>query len=159
VLPPRSSIKKTECYRAVSSVFELAEANTREPNMRRHPTQKSYQLVATFALLAAAITLFDATDAAAQPYYYQPSPGYYQNDTAAGTVTGGALGAVTGAIIGGKDNRGEGALVGLGVGALTGNLLGRSKDRADEVRAVYGATAVGQLNQQAAAQAVTNYDL
>src|SRR6185295_18096593 len=48
---------------------------------------------------------------------------------------------------------------GAGVGAVTGNLLGRSKDQADERRAANGALAVGQLNQQAAAQAVTNYDL
>ena len=60
---------------------------------------------------------------------------------------------------GGKKNRGEGALIGAGVGALTGNLLGRNKDRVDEQRAAYGAARVGQLNQQVAAQAVTNYDL
>lgn len=111
------------------------------------------------ACLAAAILLIVAGNASAQPYYYQPPPSYYHNDTAAGTVAGGALGAVTGALVGGKDNRGEGALIGLGVGALTGNILGRSQDRADEQRAAYGAAAVGQLNQQAAAQAVTNYDL
>jgi hypothetical protein len=92
-------------------------------------------------------------------YYYQPSPDYYQNDTAAGTVVGGAFGAVTGAIVGGRKDRGEGALIGAGVGALTGNLLGRAKDRSDEQRAAAGAVAVSQLNQQAAAQAVTNFDL
>jgi hypothetical protein len=94
-----------------------------------------------------------------QPYYYQPAPDYYHNDTATGTVAGGALGAVSGAIIGGKKNRGEGALIGAGIGAITGNLMGRSKDRADEQRAAVGATAVGRMNQQAAATAVTNYDL
>lgn len=94
-----------------------------------------------------------------QPYYYAPPPSYYQNDTAGGTIVGGALGAVTGAVIGGRDNRGEGALIGAGVGAVTGNLLGRAQDRADEARAAHGSQYVGQLNQQAAAQAVTNYDL
>ena len=52
---------------------------------------------------------------------------------------GGAFGAVTGAIVGGRKDRGEGALIGAGVGALTGNLLGRAKDRADEQRAAAGA--------------------
>jgi hypothetical protein len=98
-------------------------------------------------------------DSARAQYYYQPSPDYYHNDTASGTIFGGAMGAVTGAIVGGKKDRGEGALIGAGVGALTGNLLGRSKDRADERRAAAGATYVGQMNQQAAATAITNYDL
>jgi hypothetical protein len=69
------------------------------------------------------------------------------------------LGAVTGAIVGGRKDRGAGALIGAGVGAVTGNLLGRSKDAADERRAAVGATTVGQLNAQAAATAVTNYDI
>ncbi|MEX0641231.1 MAG: glycine zipper domain-containing protein [Pirellulales bacterium] len=109
--------------------------------------------------LAAACVLAEFDGAHAQQYIYQPPPDYYQNDTAASTVVGGAFGAVTGAIIGGRKDRGEGALIGAGVGALTGNLLGRSKDRADEQRAAAGAAAVGQLNQQAAATAVTSYDL
>ena len=49
-----------------------------------------------------------------------PSYDYYRNDTVEGTVVGGAFGALTGAIIGGKKDRGEGALIGAGVGALTG---------------------------------------
>jgi uncharacterized protein YcfJ len=113
---------------------------------------------AVVALVSAASALIQ-TDRAGAQYYYQPAPDYYHNDTASGTVAGGALGAVSGAIIGGKKNRGEGALIGLGVGALTGNLLGRSKDRADEARTAYGAAAVGQMNAQANSAAVTNYDL
>jgi hypothetical protein len=111
------------------------------------------------AALAAALVAGDGRYANAQQYYYQPSRDYYHNDTASGTVLGGAFGAVTGAIVGGKKDRGEGALIGAGVGALTGNLLGRSKDRADERQAAFGAAAVAQANQQAAAMAVTNYDL
>jgi uncharacterized protein YcfJ len=94
-----------------------------------------------------------------QQYYYQPPRDYYHNDTASGTVMGGALGAVTGAIIGGRKDRGEGALIGAGVGALTGNLLGRAKDRTDERHAAYGAAAAAQATQQAAAMAVSNHDL
>lgn len=127
--------------------------------MRLQNIRKSYAVIAAVALLSVAITLSAFSEAPAQPYYYEPAPDYYHNDTAAGTFMGGAFGAVTGAIVGGKKNRGEGALIGAGVGAVTGNLMGRSKDRADEQRAAYGAATVGQLNQQAAAQAVTNYDL
>ena len=100
-----------------------------------------------------------ASQCAEGQYYYQPPPSYYQNDTAAGTVTGGASGAITGAIVGGHGHRGGGALIGAGVGALTGNILGRAQDRADEQCAAVGAATVANLNQQAAAAAVTNYDL
>lgn len=137
----------------------LAEANNRNTPMRRQNIRKSYPGVAATTLLSAAV-LFSAFRASyAQPYYYEPAPDYYHNDTAAGTFMGGAFGAITGAVVGGKKNRGEGALIGAGVGALTGNVLGRNKDRVDEQRAAYGAARVGQLNQQVAAQAVTNYDL
>jgi hypothetical protein len=115
----------------------------------------------TFVLVAllAAATLLSPTSSTHAQYYYVPSQDYYRNDTAEGTVLGGALGAITGAVVGGKKKRGEGALIGAGVGALTGNVLGRSKDQADESRAAAGAAAVAQANQYATAQAVTNYDL
>jgi hypothetical protein len=124
-------------------------------NARRTSRRFGFGIV----ILAAAVGLSPFDGAVGQQYYYQPSPDYYHNDTASGTFMGGALGAVSGAIIGGKKDRGEGALIGAGIGAVTGNLLGRSKDRADEQRAAAGAAAVGQMNQQAAAAAVTNYDL
>lgn len=111
------------------------------------------------SLFVAVCALGVLRDAAAQPYYYQPPPDYYQNDTLGGTFMGGALGAVSGAIIGGRGDRGEGALIGAGVGAIAGNLLGRAKDRSDTQQAAYGSTVVAQANQQAAAMAVSNYDL
>jgi hypothetical protein len=119
---------------------------------------KSYPAIPVLLLLIA-VTEIPIQSASAQPYYYQPAPDYYHNDTASGTFMGGALGAVTGAVIGGRKNRGEGALIGAGIGAVTGNLMGRSKDRVDEQRVAAGAATVGQLNQQVAAQAVSNYDL
>jgi hypothetical protein len=103
--------------------------------------------------------LFSGSGLTHGQYYYQPAPDYYRNDTAEGTVFGGALGAITGALIGGKKKRGEGALIGAGVGALSGNLIGRSKDEADAQRAAAGATAVAHANQRAAVRAVTNLDL
>ncbi len=116
----------------------------------------SRRLIVLIAVSVAAVVY--AQPATAQ-YVYQPAPDYYHNDTASGTFLGGAMGAITGAIIGGKHHGGQDALIGAGVGAVTGNLLGRSKDAQDDRRAAAGAAAVGQLNQQAAAMAVTNYDL
>src|SRR4051794_36851890 len=112
-----------------------------------------------FGLLVGVLAMAQVTPTEAQPYVYQPAPDYYHNDTASGTFLGGVMGAITGAVIGGRKHGGQDALIGAGVGAVTGNLLGRSKDRTDEQRAAAGQAAVNQLNQQAAATAVTNYDL
>ncbi len=122
------------------------------PNCQR---TGSHLLVAFLAMTM----LLSAVQSASAQYQYVPSRDYYHNDTAGGTVVGGALGAITGAIVGGKSKRAEGALIGAGVGAITGNVLGRNKDRADEARAAAGAASVARANQAVAAQAVTNYDL
>ena len=116
-------------------------------------------LKALLAVATVVVGLASAESATAQPYYYQPAPDYYHNDTASGTFLGGAMGAITGAVIGGRKHAGQDALIGAGVGAITGNLLGRSKDANDERRAAHGAAAVGQMNQQAMAIAVTDNDL
>lgn len=100
-----------------------------------------------------------AAPAAAQQYQYQPAPSYYQNDKAAGTVSGGAFGAITGAILGGRRNAGEGALIGAGIGALTGRVLGAQQDAIDEQRAATGYAMTAQANARAAQLAVTNADL
>jgi outer membrane lipoprotein SlyB len=113
-------------------------------------------LLATPGLLA---LLTSSEPSAAQQYYYQPPPSYYQNDTATGAVVGGGLGAVTGALVGGKDHRGGGALIGAGVGALTGGLIGNAADAADQRAAATGSAVVAQANAQVAALAVTNFDL
>lgn len=125
--------------------------------MRSLTFRKSIQAV--LVLATAVVGLACVEPAAAQPYYYQPAPDYYQNDTVSGTFLGGAMGAITGAVIGGRKHGGQNALIGAGVGAVTGNLLGRSKDANDERRAAQGAAAVGQMNQQAMAMAVTDNDL
>ena len=123
--------------------------------MNRKPTTFGSALM----VLTAALVFGRCENVAAQRYYYEPHPDYYHNDTASGTVAGAGVGAVTGAIIAGKKDREEGALIGAGVGALTGNLLGRSKDRADQRRAAMGAAMTARANQEAAARAVTDYDL
>jgi len=127
--------------------------------MLRRMSSKATTVSSVLTILTAAFAFGRLESASAQPYYYEPAPDYYHNDTASGTFMGGALGAVSGAIIGGKKDRGEGALIGAGVGALTGNLLGRAKDRSDEQRAAVGAAVTAHANQQAAAMAITNYDL
>ena len=50
------------------------------------------------------------------------------NNTAGGALAGGAIGAVSGAIIGGR-NAGAGALIGGAIGAITGGLIGNSMDQ------------------------------
>lgn len=111
------------------------------------------------AAMASLILGFSAVPAGAQQYYYQPSPGYYRNDTAEGTIVGGGLGALTGALIGGKKNWEGGALIGAGVGALTGRVIGSNRDRAEMRDVAVGSTVAAQANAQASAQAVSNYDL
>jgi outer membrane lipoprotein SlyB len=125
--------------------------------MRSVTFRKSHQAV--LALLTVGVGLASVETTSAQPYYYQPAPDYYHNDTVGGTFLGGAMGAITGAIIGGKKHAGQDALIGAGVGAVTGNLLGQAKDRNDSQRAAAGQAAVNQMNQQAVAMAVSDYDL
>lgn len=110
-------------------------------------------------LLSTAVVAALVPAAAAQQYYYQPPPSYYHNDTREGTVTGAGLGAITGALIGGKKNWEGGALIGAGVGALTGRAIGNARDNADAQQVAVGSSVAAQANAQVAANSVTNYDL
>jgi hypothetical protein len=56
------------------------------------------------------------------------TPGGYPDQTGTGALTGGAVGAMTGAVIGGR-HAGEGALIGGAIGAITGGLIGHSLDQ------------------------------
>ncbi|MEQ8210969.1 MAG: glycine zipper domain-containing protein [Lacipirellulaceae bacterium] len=114
----------------------------------------SKKVLLTFLVLS----LF-VSPTAAQQYYYQPNQGYYRNDTREGTIVGGGLGALTGALIGGSKNWEGGALIGAGVGALTGRAIGSAQDRADTQQVIVGNSIANQANAQAAATAVTNFDL
>lgn len=111
-----------------------------------------------FLLGTVALTTAIST-AAAQQYYYQPPPSYYHNDTREGTIGGAGLGAVAGALIGGKKNWEGGALIGAGVGALTGRAMGSARDNADAQQVAIGSSVAAQANAQVRANAVTNYDL
>jgi hypothetical protein len=114
------------------------------------------------ALLATpvAVSLLMAGPALAQQYQYAPAADYYRNDTTQGTLLGGGLGAVGGALIGDHNGKTtEGALIGAAVGAVTGNLFGRSKDARDQRVAQNGFASAANANAQAAAMAVTNFDL
>jgi outer membrane lipoprotein SlyB len=53
--------------------------------------------------------------------------------TATGALAGGAIGAASGAVIGGR-NAGAGALIGGAIGAITGGLIGHSMDQEEQAR-------------------------
>src|SRR5258706_2556721 len=62
------------------------------------------------------------------------NPDGTQNNTAGGALLGGAVGAITGAAIGGPRNGGAGALMGAAAGAIGGGLIGNSMDQEQNAR-------------------------
>jgi outer membrane lipoprotein SlyB len=62
------------------------------------------------------------------------NPDGSQNNTGTGALVGGAVGAFTGAVIGGPRHGGEGALIGAAAGALAGGLIGNSADQEQAAR-------------------------
>jgi outer membrane lipoprotein SlyB len=62
------------------------------------------------------------------------NPDGTQNNTGSGALIGGAMGAITGAAIGGPRNGGEGALIGAAAGVIAGGLIGNSMDQEQEAR-------------------------
>lgn len=62
------------------------------------------------------------------------NPDGTQNNTGTGALIGGALGALTGAAIGGGAHGGQDALIGAAVGVVGGGLIGNSMDREQEAR-------------------------
>ncbi len=62
------------------------------------------------------------------------NPDGTQNNTGSGALIGGAVGAISGAAIGGPQHGGEGALIGAGAGAVGGGLIGYSMDQQQQAR-------------------------
>ncbi|HWY31150.1 MAG TPA: YXWGXW repeat-containing protein [Candidatus Acidoferrum sp.] len=62
------------------------------------------------------------------------NPDGTQNHTGSGVLIGGAIGAITGAAIGGPNNGGAGALIGAAAGAVGGGLIGHSMDEEQNAR-------------------------
>lgn len=62
------------------------------------------------------------------------NPDGTQNNTGTGALVGGAMGALTGAAIGGHRHGGEDALIGAAAGALAGGLIGNLMDRDQQAR-------------------------
>ena len=56
------------------------------------------------------------------------------NNTGSGALIGGAMGALTGAAIGGRGHGGPDALIGAAAGALAGGLIGNSADQEQAAR-------------------------
>jgi len=71
-----------------------------------------------FAVAASAVVLTGCVD-----------PNGQQNNTGTGALIGGALGAITGAAIGGPRHGGEGALIGAAAGLVAGGAIGNSMDQ------------------------------
>jgi outer membrane lipoprotein SlyB len=62
------------------------------------------------------------------------NPDGTQNNTGSGALIGGAIGAITGAAIGGPRHGGEGALIGAAAGVIGGGLIGNSMDQEQQAR-------------------------
>jgi hypothetical protein len=78
------------------------------------------------------------------------------NNTEGGALAGGALGAGTGAVVGGATGHpGVGAAIGAGVGALTGGLIGHGIDESEKKQEAQIAAA----NAAAAARALQLTDI
>src|SRR4051812_12936990 len=56
------------------------------------------------------------------------------NNTGTGALAGGAIGAASGAMIGGPRNGGPGALIGGAIGAIAGSIVGNSMDEEQRER-------------------------
>jgi outer membrane lipoprotein SlyB len=76
-----------------------------------------------FAVAASAVVLTGCVD-----------PNGQQNNTGTGALIGGALGAITGAAIGGPRHGGEGALIGAAAGLIAGGTVGNSMDQEQQAR-------------------------
>jgi len=74
--------------------------------------------VSIFAVAATAVLLTGCVN-----------PDGTQNNTGSGALIGGALGAITGAAIGGPRHGGEGALIGAAAGLIAGGAVGNSIDQ------------------------------
>ena len=74
--------------------------------------------VSIFAVAASAVLLTGCVN-----------PDGTQNNTGSGALIGGALGAITGAAIGGPRHGGEGALIGAAAGLIAGGAVGNSIDQ------------------------------
>jgi outer membrane lipoprotein SlyB len=74
--------------------------------------------------LAASVIVFAGCE------YPNGNPNY----TGTGALSGGAVGAVSGAAIGGNQHGGEDALIGAAVGAVAGGLIGHSLDQQQQQR-------------------------
>ena len=76
-----------------------------------------------FAVAASAVVLTGCVD-----------PNGQQNNTGTGALIGGALGAITGAAIGGPRHGGEGALIGAAAGLIAGGAVGNSMDQQQQAQ-------------------------
>ena len=79
--------------------------------------------ILTFAVAVSAVVLTGCVN-----------PNGTQNNTGTGALIGGALGAITGAAIGGPRNGGAGALIGAAAGMIAGGTIGNSMDQQQQAQ-------------------------
>jgi len=101
---------------------------------------KTKLCLSIFAVATSAVLLTGCVD-----------PNGQQNNTGTGALIGGALGAITGAAIGGPRHGGEGALIGAAAGLVAGGAIGNSMDQQQqaELRAQSPQTYVRVVQGQA----------
>jgi outer membrane lipoprotein SlyB len=106
--------------------FECAAKFTVEVTKRlidEIQTMKTKLNLSIFAVAASAVVLTGCVD-----------PNGQQNNTGTGALIGGALGAITGAAIGGPRHGGEGALIGAAAGLIAGGAVGNSMDQQQQAQ-------------------------
>ena len=79
--------------------------------------------ISIFAVAASAVVLTGCVN-----------PNGTQNNTGSGALIGGALGAITGAAIGGSRHGGEDALIGAAAGMIAGGAVGNSMDQQQQAQ-------------------------
>jgi outer membrane lipoprotein SlyB len=84
-------------------------------------SMKTKTNILIFAVAASSVVLTGCVDPNGNP-----------DNTGTGALEGGAIGAVSGAIIGGPRNAGAGALIGAAAGLIAGGLIGHSMDQAQQ---------------------------
>jgi len=115
------SLGRRQLYRARWIFFECGHILLRLCLRIGFAGMKLHSL--TFILVASAVVLTGCETPYGEP-----------DRTGTGALAGGAIGAISGAVMGGPRHGGEGALIGAAAGAIAGGLIGHSMDQEEQAR-------------------------